>query len=264
MNRTMHEINCSKKIFSRGSLLPYFRVKGSAEDAPPKIVVTMPDDVGIINVSAYSHGLMGRTPNIDRIADEGLLFTDHYAHPTCTPGRAAFVTGQLPIRTGLTTVGMAGSSRGPGCARPTLAELLKTRGYRTGQFGKNHLGDRNSHLPTVHGFDEFYGNLYHLNTEEEPFLAEWPDDPGFDARYRPRGVLDCRASARDDRTDDGRFGPMGKQACVDTGPLTPQRIRLATALTGSTTSSVAELHRFLMPLIQFLTIRADVRFRNGS
>ena len=224
----------------------------------------MPDDVGIINVSAYSHGLMGRTPNIDRIADEGLLFTDHYAHPTCTPGRAAFVTGQLPIRTGLTTVGMAGSPRGPGCARPTLAELLKTRGYRTGQFGKNHLGDRNSHLPTVHGFDEFYGNLYHLNTEEEPFLAEWPDDPGFDARYRPRGVMDCRASARDDRTDDGRFGPMGKQACVDTGPLTPQRIRLATALTGSTTSSVAELHRFLMPLIQFLTIRADVRFRNGS
>lgn len=195
-----------------------------AQDGPPNIVVIMPDDVGITNVSAYSHGLMGQTPNIDRLANEGMLFTDHYSHPTCTPGRAAFITGQMPIRTGLTTVGMAGSPIGLDARDPTLAELLKARGYATGQFGKNHLGDRNSHLPTVHGFDEYYGNLYHLNTDEEPFLPEWPKTPGFDDRYRPRGVLDCKASDRDDRTDDGRFGPMGRQVCRDTGPLDPKRM----------------------------------------
>lgn len=195
-----------------------------AQDRPPNIVVIMPDDVGITNVSAYSHGLMGQTPNIDRLANEGMLFTDHYSHPTCTPGRAAFITGQMPIRTGLTTVGMAGSPIGLDARDPTLAELLKARGYATGQFGKNHLGDRNSHLPTVHGFDEYYGNLYHLNTDEEPFLPEWPKTPGFDERYRPRGVLDCKASDRDDRTDDGRFGPMGRQVCRDTGPLDPKRM----------------------------------------
>jgi arylsulfatase len=199
---------------------------GRGADGPPNIVVIMPDDVGITNVAAYSHGMMGETPNIDRIADEGVLFTDHYSHPTCTPGRAAFITGQLPIRTGLTTVGMAGSPVGLDGRDPTLAELLKEKGYATGQFGKNHLGDRNSHLPTVHGFDEFYGNLYHLNTEEEPFLAEWPKDPGFDARYRPRGVLDCKALAEDnpDKDEDGRFGPWGKQQCRDTGPLDPKRM----------------------------------------
>lgn len=137
------------------------------------------------------------TPNIDRIAHEGLLFTDHYSQPTCTPGRAAFLTGQLPIRTGLTTVGMPGSPIGLDQRDPTLAEVLKSKGYMTGQLGKNHLGDRNSHLPTVHGFDEFYGNLYHLNTEEEPELGEWPQDKGFNRRYRPRGVLDTRASSID-------------------------------------------------------------------
>lgn len=119
---------------------------------------------------------------------------------------------------------MAGSPIGLDERDPTLAELLKERGYRTGQFGKNHLGDRNAHLPTVHGFDEFYGNLYHLNTEEEPFLAEWPSDPGFNSRHRPRGVLDCVATDRYDPTDDGRFGPMGRQSCVDTGPLNPGRM----------------------------------------
>jgi arylsulfatase len=205
-------------------LAPPVAHRASAADTLPNILVIMPDDVGITNVSAYSHGLMGETPNIDRIARDGRLFTDHYAHPSCTPGRAAFITGQLPIRTGLTTVGMAGSPIGLDSRDPTLATLLKELGYRTGQFGKNHLGDRNSHLPTVHGFDEFYGNLYHLNTEEEPFLAEWPDDPGFNDRYRPRGVLDCVATDRDDPTDDGRFGPMGKQRCVDTGPLSPKRM----------------------------------------
>ena len=190
----------------------------------PNILMIMTDDVGIWNVGAYSHGMMVPTPNIDRLAKEGLLFTDHYSQPTCTPGRAAFITGQLPIRTGLTTVGMAGSPIGLDPRDPTLAEVLKPLGYRTGQFGKNHLGDRNSHLPTVHGFDEFYGNLYHLNTEEEPELGDWPKDEGFNRRYRPRGVLDCRATDIDDPTEDPRFGRVGRQSIRDTGPLDRKRM----------------------------------------
>lgn len=190
----------------------------------PNILVIMPDDVGMWNLGAYSHGMMVPTPNIDRIAKEGMLFTDHYSQPTCTPGRASFITGQLPIRTGLTTVGMAGSPIGLDQRDPTLAELLKTKGYRTGQFGKNHLGDRNEHLPTVHGFDEFFGNLYHLNTEEEPELGDWPKDNGFNERYLPRGVLDCRASDKDDPTVDARFGKVGKQIIKDTGPLDTKRM----------------------------------------
>lgn len=190
----------------------------------PNILVIMPDDVGMWNLGAYSHGMMVPTPNIDRIAKEGMLFTDHYSQPTCTPGRASFITGQLPIRTGLTTVGMAGSPIGLDKRDPTLAELLKTKGYRTGQFGKNHLGDRNEHLPTVHGFDEFFGNLYHLNTEEEPQLWDWPQDKGFNDRYLPRGVLDCRASEKDDPTIDARFGRVGKQTIKDTGPLDTKRM----------------------------------------
>lgn len=192
--------------------------------ARPNILMIMSDDVGITNVGAYSHGMMAPTPNIDRIAREGMLFTDHYAEPSCTAGRAAFITGQMPIRTGLTTVGMPGSPIGLDKRDPTLAEVLKERGYRTGQFGKNHLGDRNEHLPTVHGFDEFYGNLYHLNTEEEPFLPDWPKDAGFNQRYRPRGVLDCKATDAEDGTIDSRFGKMGRQSCRDTGPLDPKRM----------------------------------------
>ena len=190
----------------------------------PNILLICTDDVGVWNVGAYSHGMMVPTPNIDRLAKEGILFTDHYAAPSCTPGRAMMITGQLPIRTGLTTVGMAGSPVGLSEKDPTLAEVLKSQGYRTGQFGKNHLGDRNEHLPTVHGFDEFFGNLYHLNTEEEPFLASWPKDPGFDQRYKPRGVLDCKATQVDDPTVDGRFGKVGKQIIKDTGPLDPKRM----------------------------------------
>jgi arylsulfatase len=182
------------------------------------------DDVGFWNVGAYSHGMMVPTPSLDRIAREGMLFTDHYAQPTCTPGRAALITGQLPIRTGLTTVGMAGSPIGLDRRDPTLAEVLKPLGYRTGQFGKNHLGDRNEHLPTVHGFDEFFGNLYHLNTEEEPELPDWPKDAGFDRRYRPRGVLDTVATDVDDPTEDARFGRVGRQRIKDTGPLTRARM----------------------------------------
>jgi len=197
----------------------------AAVSSRPNVLLVMADDVGYWNVGAYSHGMMVPTPNIDRLAEEGILFTDHYSAPTCTPGRAMAITGQLPIRTGLTTVGMAGSPIGLDARDPTLAEVLKTRGYRCGQFGKNHLGDRNEHLPTVHGFDEFYGNLYHLNTEEEPFLEAWPKDPGFDERYRPRGVLDCVATEVDDPTVDGRFGRVGKQRIVDTGPLDPERMK---------------------------------------
>ena len=196
----------------------------TVKSSKPNILLICTDDVGIWNVGAYSHGMMVPTPNIDRLAREGMLFTDHYAAPTCTPGRAMLVTGQLPIRTGLTTVGMAGSRIGLSEKDPTLAEVLKPLGYRTGQFGKNHLGDRNEHLPTVHHFDEFYGNLYHLNTEEEPYLAAWPKDPGFDQRYKPRGVLDCKATEIDNPTIDGRFGKIGKQTIRDTGPLDPKRM----------------------------------------
>ena len=197
---------------------------GAASPSRPNILLIVPDDVGFWNVGAYSHGMMVPTPSIDRIAREGMLFTDHYGQPTCTPGRAALITGQLPIRTGLTTVGMAGSPIGLDRRDPTLAEVLKPLGYRTGQFGKNHLGDRNEHLPTVHGFDEFFGNLYHLNTEEEPELPEWPKDAGFDRRYRPRGVLDAVATDVDDPTEDPRFGRVGRQRIKDTGPLTRARM----------------------------------------
>jgi len=190
----------------------------------PNILMIMPDDTGYWNVGAYSHGMMVPTPGIDRIAKEGILFTDHYAEPTCTPGRAAFVTGQMPIRTGLTTVGMPGSPIGIDSRDPTLAEVLKPLGYRTGQFGKNHLGDRNEHLPTVHGFDEFYGNLYHLNSEEEPEDLDWPKDKAFNDKYRPRGVLDCTAKATETPGEDARFGKWGKQSCRDTGPLTKKRM----------------------------------------
>ena len=191
----------------------------------PNIIMIMPDDVGITNVGAYSHGMMVPTPNIDRLAKEGMLFTDHYAEPTCTPGRAAVITGQMPIRTGLTTVGLPGSPVGLDKRDPTLATVLKRVGYRTGQFGKNHLGDRNEHLPTVHGFDQFFGNLYHLNSEDEPEDPDWPKDKGFNDRYRPRGVLDCVATAQDNPAPaDARFGAWGKQRCTDTGPLTRKRM----------------------------------------
>ena len=181
--------------------------------------------MGQSNISAYSHGVMGyKTPNIDRIAKEGVMFTDYYAEQSCTAGRASFITGQSGLRTGLTKVGLPGATLGLRKEDPTIAELLKPQGYVTGQFGKNHLGDRNEFLPTVHGFDEFYGNLYHLNAEEEPELPDYPKDPKFRAKFGPRGVLDCKASSRDDATADPRFGKMGKQVCTDTGPLTKARM----------------------------------------
>jgi arylsulfatase len=191
----------------------------------PNIVIIWGDDVGQANISAYTMGLMGyHTPNIDRIAREGMIFTDYYAEQSCTAGRASFITGQHGLRTGLTKVGLPGATLGLRKEDPTIAELLKPHGYATAQIGKNHLGDRNEFLPTVHGFDEFFGNLYHLNAEEEPELPDYPKDPSFRARYGPRGVLDCRATDRDDETLDPRFGKVGKQTIQDTGPLTKKRM----------------------------------------
>jgi len=192
----------------------------------PNILVIWGDDIGFSNLSAYSRGLMGyRTPNIDRIANQGAIFTDHYAHPSCTAGRAAFVTGMYPIRSGLTTVGMVGAPVGMQAHDATIAEVLKTQGYSTGQFGKNHLGDRNEHLPTVHGFDEFFGNLYHLNTSEEAEDEDYPTDPAFHKKYGPRGVLHTWATDTFDETEDPRFGKIGKQKIVDTGDLTRERMK---------------------------------------
>ncbi|MGO7956401.1 arylsulfatase [Rhizobium leguminosarum] len=191
----------------------------------PNILVIFGDDIGWWNTSAYNRGQMGyQTPNIDRIADEGAMFTDLYAQQSCTAGRAAFITGQSCFRTGLLKVGLPGAKEGLSEKDPTIAELLKPQGYVTGQFGKNHLGDRNEFLPTVHGFDEFFGNLYHLNAEEEPENPDYPKDPQFLAKFGPRGVLKCKASETDDPTEDPRFGRVGKQTIEDTGPLNRKRM----------------------------------------
>src|SRR5262249_42001605 len=199
--------------------------QSDAADAKPNIVIIWGDDIGQSDVSAYTFGLMGfKTPNIDRIAKEGMLFTDYYGEQSCTAGRASFITGQSGLRTGLTKVGLPGGTLGLQKEDPTIAELLKPLGYATGQFGKNHLGDRNEFLPTVHGFDEFYGNLYHLNVDEEPEKPDHPKGPASRAKYGPRAVLDCKASDEDDPTVDPRFGKVGKQVCTDTGPLTKERM----------------------------------------
>ncbi len=194
----------------------------------PNILVIWGDDIGIANLSCYTRGLMGyQTPNIDRIANEGMLFTDSYGEQSCTAGRSAFITGQSVLRTGLSKVGMPGSTVGLQAKDPTIAQLLKPLGYATGQFGKNHLGDRNEFLPTVHGFDEFFGNLYHLNAEEEPENPDWPPSdkyPRFNEMFRPRGVLHCWATDTDDPTVDERYGRVGKQKIEDTGPLTTARM----------------------------------------
>ncbi len=191
----------------------------------PNILVIFGDDIGIANVSAYSDGVMGyETPNIDRIANEGLRFLHYYGEQSCTAGRAAFLTGQHGLRTGLTKVGFPSAPMGMSQLDPSIGGLLKNLGYATGQFGKNHVGDRNETLPTVNGFDEFFGNLYHLNAEEEPELPDYPKDPAYRAKFGPRGVLRCKATAVDDPTVDPRFGKIGKQTIEDTGPLTKKRM----------------------------------------
>jgi arylsulfatase len=197
----------------------------------PNILVIFGDDIGMWNVGAYANGMMGRTPNIDRIAKEGILFTDHYGQPSCTAGRAAFLMGQLPVRTGMTTVGIPGSPRGIQKSDPTLAELLKSQGYATAQFGKNHLGDRNEFLPTVHGFDNWFGNLYHLNAEEEPEELDYPGqkNPAYKQKFGPRGILRAVATNVDDPTTDPKFGRVGKQKIEDTGPLTRKRMETVDA-----------------------------------
>jgi arylsulfatase len=191
----------------------------------PNILIIWGDDIGWFNPSCYHGGVMGyQTPNIDRLAREGARFTDWYGQQSCTAGRAAFITGQSPIRTGLTKVGLPGSTLGLQPEDPTIAELLKPHGYACGQFGKNHLGDRNEFLPTVHGFDEFFGNLYHLNAEEEPENPDYPKNPEFRKKFGPRGVLHSWATDKDDPTVDPQFGKVGKQKIENTGPLNTTRM----------------------------------------
>jgi arylsulfatase len=210
-----------KKVISFFALIaftvagvPALSTPASAQEAKkPNILIIWGDDIGYWNISAYNQGMMGyKTPNIDRIAKEGALFTDWYGQQSCTAGRAAFLTGQSPIRTGLTKVGLPGAKEGLTKLDPTIPELLKPLGYTSGQFGKNHLGDLDEHLPTNHGFDEFFGNLYHLNAEEEPENVDYPKDPEFRKKFGPRGVIHSWANAD------------GTQKIEDTGPLTKKRM----------------------------------------
>lgn len=197
--------------------------KDSSTGKKPNIVVIMGDDVGIWNIGAYHRGMMaGRTPNLDKLAAEGMLFTDYYAEASCTAGRANFITGQIPKRTGMTTVGQAGALIGLPAQAPTIATALKSMGYATGQFGKNHLGDRNEFLPTVHGFDEFFGYLYHLDAMEDPFHANYP--PELKDKIGPRNMLHCWATDKDDPTEQPRWGKIGKQKIEDAGTLPPKRM----------------------------------------
>ena len=190
------------------------------EQKKPNIIVIMGDDVGWENIGAYHQGLMyDTTPNLDKLASEGVRFTDYYAEPSCTAGRANFITGELPIRTGLTTVGQAGAKVGMPDEAPTIATSLKALGYETGQFGKNHLGDLNQYLPTVHGFDEFFGYLYHLDAMEDPFWHSYP--PALKDTVGPRNMLHTFATDVDDPTVQPRWGKIGKQRIVDEGPLPP-------------------------------------------
>lgn len=210
------------------------------EKKRPNILVIWGDDIGMWNLSAYSLGMMGKTPNIDRIGKEGIIFTDHYGQPSCTAGRAAFIMGQMPLRTGMTTIGIPGSTRGIQKSDPTLAEVLKSQGYATSQFGKNHQGDRNEFLPTVHGFDEWYGNLYHLNAEEEPEELDYPGQvnpklrtaeasANFTKAFAPRGMLHTWATTVDDPTEEPKWGRVGKQKIEDLGKLTRKRMETVDA-----------------------------------
>jgi len=194
-----------------------------AQAKKPNILVIMGDDIGMWNIGAYHRGLMaGRTPNLDKLAKEGMLFTDYYAEASCTAGRANFITGELPIRTGMTTVGQAGAKVGIPAEASTIAQALKVQGYATGQFGKNHLGDRNEYLPTVHGFDEFFGYLYHLDAMEDPAHPNYPQN--LLSAVGPRNMVHSWATTVDDKTDMPRWGVVGKQKIEDAGPLYPKRM----------------------------------------
>jgi arylsulfatase len=202
------------------------KAAGSAgSEKQPNILVIWGDDIGISNLSCYTHGLMGyQTPNIDRIAKEGMMFTDSYGEQSCTAGRSSFITGQSVYRTGLSKVGIPAAPIGMSEKLVTIAALLKEQGYATGQFGKNHLGDLNHMLPTNHGFDEFFGNLYHLNAEEDPEQYDYPKDPRYREQFGPRGVIHSWATDKDDKTVMPRWGKVGKQKIKDTGPLTTKRM----------------------------------------
>jgi arylsulfatase len=207
------------------ALLAFVVAPSIAQAQEPNILVIWGDDIGRDNISAYSRGMMGYfTPNIDRIANEGALFTDYYAEQSCTAGRSSFITGQLAFRVGLTKVGMPGAKQGISDKDPTMAELLKNHGYLSGQFGKNHLGDRNEYLPTVHGFDEYSGVLYHLNALEEPENVDYPQDPAFFAKFGPRDIIYSRATDSFDSTDEPRWGVVGKQVVESRGQLTRKRM----------------------------------------
>jgi arylsulfatase A-like enzyme len=197
-----------------------------AQQKKPNILVIWGDDIGTWNISHNNRGMMGKTPNIDRIAKEGVAFTDYYGQQSCTAGRAAFLAGSVPVRTGMTKVGMPGAKEGWQKTDVTIATVLKSQGYNTGQFGKNHQGDRDEHLPTMHGFDEFLGNLYHLNAEEEPEELDYPGqkNPEYLKKFGPRGVLHTWATDKDDTTVDPKFGKVGKQRIEDTGALTRKRM----------------------------------------
>ena len=194
-----------------------------ASGKKPNILFIMGDDIGMWNIGAYHRGMMaGRTPNLDKLAKEGMLFTDYYAEASCTAGRANFITGQLPIRTGMTTVGQAGAPTGLPAEACTIATALKAQGYATGQFGKNHLGDRNEFLPTVHGFDEFFGYLYHLDAMEDPAHPNYPQD--LLDKVGPRNMVHSWATTTDDATEMPRWGKVGKQKIEDAGTLYPERM----------------------------------------
>ena len=193
-----------------------------AQEKKPNILVIMGDDVGWFNIGAYHQGIMsGKTPNLDKLASQGMRFTDYYAEASCTAGRANFITGELPIRTGLTTVGQAGAEVGIPAQAVTVATALKAMGYSTGQFGKNHLGDWNKYLPCVHGFDEFFGYLYHLDAMSDPYWYSFPNDPAYRDKVGPRNLVHCWATDTDDPTEQPRWGKVGKQRIADEGPLAP-------------------------------------------
>jgi arylsulfatase len=224
-------------VVAAGTLLSSHQVEAAPQEGSgneqekPNILVIWGDDIGTWNISHNNHGMMGyRTPNIDRIAQEGVAFTDYYGQQSSTAGRAAFISGSVPVRSGMTKVGLPGATQGWQKTDCTMATVLKGQGYATGQFGKNHEGDRNEHLPTIHGFDEFLGNLYHLNAEEEPENEDYPrgmmlaNGKTFLQTFGPRGVLKCKATDVDDPTEDPRFGRVGRQTIEDTGPLTKKRM----------------------------------------
>jgi len=209
-------------LFAVAAVLAMVAGPADAQQKKPNILVIMGDDVGWFNIGAYHRGIMsGKTPNLDKLAAQGMLFTDYYAEASCTAGRAAFITGEIPLRTGLTTVGQAGADVGMPDKAATTAAALKELGYATGQFGKNHLGDLNKYLPTLHGFDEFFGYLYHLDAMSDPYWYSFPNDQAYRDKYGPRNLVHTWATSTDDPTDQPRWGKVGKQKIVDEGPLAP-------------------------------------------